>query len=546
MIKDIKVLIKVSNKNLKHYKRYYDNVKSGDSIYVSVDEIPSGSNVKVVGICDFCGSERHVSLKEYNNQTSFGNFGFSCSKKCSLHKTQRTLMDKFGVKSVFQLDFIKDKIKNTKNEKYGDEKYNNRTLSESTCLKKYGVHHISMLDEVKKKKIETNIKNIGVEYPSQSQSIMNKMIKTNLQKYGVGNFASTDVFKKIIKDKWFQKMSDKIDKFGSLIISDGGNYTIKCSKCDIEYDILNNLKNIRIRNGFDVCTNCNPKKQNIIESELFEFIKENYYLSVLRNVRVFNNKEIDIFIPDLKLGFEFNGLYWHSEIYKDRMYHLDKTLSYLDNNINIMHIWEDDWLYKKEIIKSIILNKLSMTTHKIFARNCVVMEVFDNKLIRDFLDKNHIQGFIGSRVKLGLFYKGELVSLMTFGNFRKSLGQKSYDGCYEMLRFCNKLNHVVVGGSSKLFKFFLKNYNPLKVISYSDVSRYDGNMYIKLGFKFKSMTPPNYYWVVNGVRKHRFNFRKDKLVRKGYDSNMTETQIMNGLGYYRIFDCGNKKWVFDL
>lgn len=164
------------------------------------------------------------------------------------------------------------------------------------------------------------------------------------------------------------------------------------------------------------------------------------------------------------------------------MYHLDKTKKSLENGINLFHIWEDDWKHKKDIVKSMIVNKLGKTPNRIFARKCKVYEVKDNKLVRNFLEENHIQGFVGSKIKFGLFYNGELVSLMTFGNLRKSLGQKSKEGSYEMLRFCNKLNYNVIGGASKLLNYFIKNFKVNEIISYSDSSRSNGNLYKQLGF----------------------------------------------------------------
>ena len=189
-----------------------------------------------------------------------------------------------------------------------------------------------------------------------------------------------------------------------------------------------------------------------------------------------------------------------------------------------------------------ILHKLGKSK-SIWARNCEISEVTDNKLIRDFLNKNHLQGFVGSSIKIGLFYQGELVSLITFGKLRKALGHITKEGSYELLRFCNKLNFNIVGGSSRLLVYFIRKYYPKEIMSYSDNSRSNGDMYRKIGFNLESETVPNYYWVIDGIRKHRFNFRKDRLVKMGYDSSKTEIEIMNELGYYRIFDSGSKKWI---
>ena len=134
---------------------------------------------------------------------------------------------------------------------------------------------------------------------------------------------------------------------------------------------------------------------------------------------------------------------------------------------------------------------------------------------------------------------------MTFSKLRKSLGNKSIKDNWEMIRFCNKIGYSVTGGASKLLSYFIKKYKPKTIVSYSDSSRGDGNLYQKLGFEFSHETEPNYYWVIDGIRKHRFLFRKDRLIKMGYDKDKTEVQIMWSLGWRRIFDCGSKKWILN-
>jgi len=330
--------------------------------------------------------------------------------------------------------------------------------------------------------------------------------------------------------------NNKYNYSNSVYIGNKDNIEIICKEHGSFKQIVNN----HLRGAG--CPKCN--RFNIKENKLFEYIQSVYEGDILKNVRNIISKEIDIYLPELKLAFEFNGLYWHSELYKEKNYHLNKTKECLDKGIKLIHIWEDDWEFKKDIILSIINNKLNKSK-KIFARKCEVKEIKDNKLVRDFLEKNHIQGFVGSSIKLGLFYNNELVSLMTFGNLRKCLGQISKNGSYELLRFCNKLNHIVIGGASRLFKRFITENEVDEVISYSDNSRSIGNIYNKIGFYLLSESIPNYYWIVDNERKNRFNFRKDKLIKAGYDPNKTEIQIMNERGYIRIFDCGTKKWKFE-
>ncbi len=300
------------------------------------------------------------------------------------------------------------------------------------------------------------------------------------------------------------------------------------------------LLNSRRRSDTILCTHCNPINKSIsgLEIDLLNFIKDNYKNKIIENDRNLIKTELDIYLPDLNIAFEFNGLYWHSELHKAKKYHLEKTEKCLEKGIQLIHVWEDDWIYKQDIIKSMILNKLGKTPNKIFARKCEVKEITDNILIRDFLNKNHIQGFVGSKIKLGLFYNNELVSLMTFGKNRLGIGKtNTYD--YELLRFCNKKYNNVVGGASKLFNYFIKKYNVNEINSYADRSYSNGDLYTKMNFIKKHTTKESYHYVIDKIRKHRFNFRKSKL-----DGIGTEHNIMNSKNIYRIYNSGHICYVW--
>ena len=352
------------------------------------------------------------------------------------------------------------------------------------------------------------------------------------------------MFKKLTLEEFIQKAKnvhkDKFD-YSSVIYKTARDYVTIICPVHGEFEQTPN-NHLRGRG----CNECRfEKSTSEAENKITEFLK-NLNINVIQSYRPkwLDGKELDIYLPELNLAFEFNGLYWHNELFKDKKYHLDKTNNCLKKNIKLIHIWEDDWDNKKSIIKSIILNKLGKC-QRIFARKCEI-KTPNNKDVREFLINNHIQGFVGSNIKLGLYFEDELVSLMTFGNLRKSLGQVSSEGSYELLRFCNKLGYSIIGGASKLFKYFLNNYDVKEITSYSDSSRGVGNLYKLLNFEFIHESTPNYYYIINGVKKHRFNFRKDKLIREGGDPNKTEVQIMNEKGYFRIFDSGCKKWTFTI
>jgi hypothetical protein len=239
--------------------------------------------------------------------------------------------------------------------------------------------------------------------------------------------------------------------------------------------------------------------------------------------------EIDIYLPKINLGIEFNGLYYHSNKFKDKNYHLNKTKYFEERGIRIIHIWEDDWNYKKNIIMSQIKNWLNSTDNKIFARKCEVKEIKDSKIVSKFLNDNHIQGQVASSLKLGLYFKDELVSLMTFDHYegRKKMLQNNWN----INRFCNKLNYNIIGGASKLFKYFTKNYDVEKVISYSDKDWSLGELYKTLGFVKKSDSNPDYKYIIEGKRYHKSKFRKSK-------TGISESE----LEIIKIYDCGKIKW----
>ena len=236
------------------------------------------------------------------------------------------------------------------------------------------------------------------------------------------------------------------------------------------------------------CTN-NISRQ---EKEIVKHIKSLGFNVETNNRKLLpNNKEIDIYIPEKKVAIEFDGLYWHNEIKKpDKNYHLNKTIDCYKNDIRLIHIFEDEWLYNKEIVKSRINSILGKTTDKIYARQCELRSV-DSKTSKQFLNENHLQGGINSSIRYGLYYKNELVSIMTFCKPRKNLGQENKSGEYELLRFCNKINTTVVGGASKLFKHFIKQHNPNCVVSYADRRWNIGGVYEKMDFKFTHYSKPN-------------------------------------------------------
>jgi ribosomal protein S24E len=233
-----------------------------------------------------------------------------------------------------------------------------------------------------------------------------------------------------------------------------------------------------------------------------------------------------------------DGLYWHGYEFKGSNFHLDKTNKLKTYGIRLIHIFEDEYNHKKDIVKSRIMNILGKTPNILYARKTKIIMI-DNKTSSLFMEENHIQGNVVSKYRYGLYYNDVLVSVMTFGKNRINVSKKSNDGEYELLRFCNKKDTIIIGGASRLLRMFIKDINPIRIKSFSDRSIHNGKVYENIGFTKIDESDPNYHWIVHGLRKNRFLYRKDILVRKGHDKNMTENEIMKSLGYYRVFDCGS-------
>jgi hypothetical protein len=463
-------------------------------------------------------------------------------------KIRNTLLEKYGVDNISKLDFIKEKKKKIFLEKYGVDNISKLDFIKEKIKKtnylKYGHESPSKSDFIKEKKKKIFLEKYGFDNPMKSEKVREKFKESCKENWGEEHFSKSEEYKKLNIDKLILKLNRLSDNIEILSLEDK-EYNIKCRKCNSIFNISVNYFNIRKNINVNICTKCNPvkKNQSISEIEIFNFLKENTNLEIFNNYKI-DGTEIDLFIPDLNIAIEFNGVYWHSELKRPNDYHINKFRKMLDNNINLIQIWEDDWNNKKNIIKSMLKNKLGKSK-RIYGRKCEIKKV-TSKDSKKFLNDNHIQGWCVSKLRYGLYFENELVSLMTFGKKRLNLGnKKSNKNEWELLRFCNKTNISVIGGASKLFKHFLKNVDFDNIISYSKNDYSDGGLYNKLGFVQDKMTDPNYYWVVNSIRENRFKYRKDKLVSMGYDKNKTAVQIMQENGYYRVFDSGNRKWIFN-
>jgi hypothetical protein len=489
------------------------------------------------------------------NKTSFISFSKGyleyCSVKCSSSskktrdKYKKTCIEKWGVDNISKTDDAKRKKEETCIKRYGKKSHLQTDYCKKRIVEIYGVDNVFQSDSIKEKIKETNLNKYGFNVAILSDSIKEKAKKTNLERWGVDHFSKTIEWKENIK-----KVNDNIYLRGlnlpnnyKYLSKEGNTNKIIHLDCGEEFEIQTQLIRLRIKNNVEICKLCNKinwKKEN----NLKEYIQSIYSGEIIQSYR--DGLEIDIYLPGLKLGFEFNGLYWHSELFKDKNYHLNKTNWFKERGIRIIHIWEDDWIFKQDIIRSIIKSALNLSDYKIWARDCKFRKI-DNIQSKEFLNKNHLQGWCVSSYRYALFYKDEIVSVVTIGKNRINIGHKNYENFeYELVRFSNKIGYNIIGGFSKLIKNIISDINIKKIITYSDSSIFKGDVYIKNGFKYIGLTSPNYYYIIDNIRKNRFNYTKTNLIKLGYDKNKTEKEIMFNNKNYRIYDCGNYKYELNI
>lgn len=260
---------------------------------------------------------------------------------------------------------------------------------------------------------------------------------------------------------------------------------------------------------------------------------------------ILNGKEIDLYYAQKKVGIEFNGNYWHSEMQKDKSYHINKSLMAAQKGVRLIHIFEYEWNNEETQRKIIKLLEKILTENKlkrVYAKECDIKQINSNDAT-EFLNKYHLQKSAKSSVQYGCFFSNELIGVMTFGKPRFNTNHQ-----YELIRLCWKDDIAVIGGAEKLFKNFIDDYKPSNIISYCDISKFSGNVYTKLGFKLEGIAEPNYKWVDMSSQKilTRYQTQKRTLIERGLGTeDQTEEEIMHNLGYLRVYDCGNYKFIWE-
>ena len=511
------------------------------------------NGISHIVLCQTCNKNRvkfRTDIREYRK---------NCSNECSKHslltieQRKKTNLKRHGCEWYSNIDKSRntrlnhnngswhaedfyEKVQNTMLERYGNKNWNNLEKAKSTSLKRYGYEFPQQNPEIQKQRIRKfAAEHNGISCAFQLPEIVEKT-KLGIRKRAWKCIQSSDIVEPLFTEAEFMDIVDVNEKVCMKF---------RCKACGTEF--ASNWDNGHACQ----CPVCFPQLHGTShqEQELVDYLK-----SIVDPEKVFNKdrknkladgREVDVLVEmtDKKLAIEYDGLYWHSDQYgKNRNYHLSKTEECERNGIQLVHIFENEWLTKKDIVKSRLKSFLGIYDKTIYARSCLVKEV-NKKESREFQEKNHIQGSINSKVNFGLYHDDKLISLMTFGKCRYN---KRYE--WELLRFCNKLGYHVPGAASKLLKQFEDNYSPKSLISYADRRYSMGKLYHALNFKLDHVSSPDYWYFKpqnTSILYSRIRFQKHKLknLLEKFDESKTEVENMLDNGYYRIFDCGNLVFV---
>lgn len=497
--------------------------------------------------CVVCG-KKFILTEPYNQKTCSSTCRGKYIKssgigKANAAKSRVTLQSRYGVDNCMHIPEVKAKVL-------------------QTTMQRYGVEHPLQNPDMLEKSQNTCESNYGVRHPAQHPDVLRKMAETTMQRYGVENYFSlSEHVQNMMSDpeKYEDWISFKEDP--AAYISKHYKDTPSADQLCLDLGVSNTVVyNQLIEHGVrDLVT----YRVSNMEQEVYDFIHDVVLsATIVRQDRTqIRPYELDIWLPDFKFAIECNPSWTHNSSIPDPWgcackphdYHAMKSQMCANIGVRLFHIFGYEWKYKRPIIESMIRNALNQSLYKVYARHTTVKEV-DMLTTKQFLNENHRQGYCSYKYSIGLYQNDQLVSLMTFGRLRNSMGRTSFTGddTFELLRFCNKLNHVVVGGASKLLKYFVNHFDEVrKLVSFSDVAHTSGNLYKTLGFVEVSTSNPNYVWVNPKTEQYftRVACQKQNLPKLFNEPNLdiqnqTEKQIMEAHGYVQVFDSGTIRWEY--
>lgn len=511
--------LKIVNEYIKRYNQEQVQISNTRQLLFNVL-----NNITYPPACKVCG-------KSVSWLTGKRKYATYCSIQCQ-HKDP-IVREKASVSIKLVTPVSTEKRKKTNIKKYGHSNFLasevGKTKTHDALKSIHGVDNVSQIPEVQKKKRENSITKYGVDHPSKTANVKQKIVDTNIKRYGKGSWAQQH-----LSDTTLCMLNDKDWLYEQHITNQKtlAEISLLCENID-----PTTISRYLLKSGIPIQYYTNFFSH--YEIEILEYIKGLGIENIKHNDRtLIAPHEVDILIPDHKIAIEFCGVYWHGDWRLPRDYHLIKHNKVTDAGYYLMTIFEDEWVSRKNIIKTIIKHKLGLSDQeKVDARKCSVVAVTEPQTKREFFNKNHIQGDGPGSITMGLCRSGsgELCAMITF------IAQKNH---YILNRYATNAN--VRGGFTKLIKAFQQQHNTSnkRIITFADKRYSSGELYTNSGFRYVGDLKPTYSYVLNKKRHHRFQFRKKYLQNnlKNYDATKTEFQNCDDNGIVRIWDCGLHKF----
>lgn len=470
----------------------------------------------------------HDGFREKIANTNIERYGAASPFESSIikEKIKETLLSRYGVEYPFQSAEIRAKADESFITHYGHK--NDMSIARQAFVDQYGGNPFQIewvKDSIKSSMIDRH----GANHPMKVPAIHEKSIATLKKNYGKLNPAQLH-----IPDELYGILNDK-DELCNLLsttdmrdIADRYNVSEELLRTYHDRHELNILPARRVKSRY--------------EEEIAEFLNQ-HGISYKRNCSsICYPRQVDFYLEQVNLAIEFNGLYWHSEFAgkKDKTYHSSKQRMCADNQVQLLTIFEDEWIERHTVIKNKILHLCGKTPKSIGARKVKISIASDMDMIKKFLSSYHLQGKTeGISIALIGEVGDEVVSVMTL--------RKHTEG-HDMTRYCVKNNAVYPGLFSKFIAFIKKQELCKNIITFADLRWSTGDVYEKSGFQLISTISPDYSYTDYKSRDHKFNYRKDKMRSKfNIDiTDKTEIEIARELGLDRIWDCGKLKYKLNI
>ena len=531
--------------------------------------------------CHECGKKNRYEKVKKTTTEHFGGIGYASKellKRCqdtaidrygsknNIEKIKQTNLERYGVEVVSKA--FGDKISNKLQKVFSERRDEIREKKKATNLEKYGVEWAAQTSEVKEKSKQTCLEKYGVENGNQAKEVREKTKQYFIDKYGVENYSQTTECKEKVAITWKNKSEEDIDKIltkrkNTNLEKYGAEYPQTTTEIKEKIRRTNlerygkpsgfNYEKIKQTNleKYGVAYTCLlPQCQNkggMISKINLRFKAKLDELGIKNELEFrLENKSYDIKCDNVLI--EINPTFTHNSSKvewkgkfkiepKEEGYHQEKTIVANKNGYRCIHIW--DWDDEDKLLEMLKEKKT------LYARNLIIGKV-SKKDTTSFLEKYHLQNSCnGQEICLGLYKNSELIEIMTFGKPRYN---KHYE--WELLRLCTKSEYKAVGGAEKLFKYFIKQYNPKSIISYCDNSKFSGNVYLKLGMKLKTFGQPSKHWfniftfrhiTDNLLRQRGYSqLHKDTIHQKGESNEL----LMLENGYLEMYDCGQSTYTW--